>query len=81
MRVFFFSFFFDDEDDDDERDSFMASTSHDGESAYMLGLIRTSVPIHSPHHNECGSNKTHNCTQTRDTDTESAFSDNNRREL
>lgn len=51
----------------------MASTSHDGESAYMLGLIRTSVPIHSPHHNECGSSKTHNCIQTWDTDRESAF--------
>lgn len=33
-------------DDDDERDSFMASTPHDGESAYMLGPMQTSVPIH-----------------------------------
>lgn len=51
----------------------MASTSHDRESAYMLGLIQTSVPIHWPNHNECGLSKNHNCTQTWDTDRESVF--------
>lgn len=58
---------------DVERDSFMANASHDGESAYMLGLIQTSVPIRWLNHNECGSRKNHNCIQTWDTDRESVF--------
>lgn len=58
---------------DDERDSLMASTSHDGESAYMLGLIQTSVPIRWLNNTECGSRKNHNCIQTWDTDKELVF--------
>ena len=57
----------------DERDSFVASTPHDGESAYMLGLIETSVPIRWLNHSECASRKNHNCIQTWETDRESVF--------
>lgn len=51
----------------------MASTSHDGESAYMLRLIQTSVPIRWLNRNECGSRKNHNYMQTRGADKESVF--------
>lgn len=47
--------------------------SHDGESAYMLGLFQTSGPIHWPHHNECGLSEDHNCAQTLDADREAVF--------
>lgn len=48
---------------DVERDSLMASTSHDGESAYMLGLNWTSVPLRWFNHNKCCSCRNCNCTQ------------------
>lgn len=58
---------------DVERDSLMARASHDRESAYMLGLTWTSVPIPWLNHSEWGSRKNHNCTQTWVTDRESVL--------
>lgn len=46
----------------------MASTSQDRESAYMLGLTQTSVPIRWLNHTECGSRKYHNCIQTEESE-------------